>query len=790
MRIAGSRMNDKSSNDKSRAASFESYAADCLDREARLTPLFAKPSLARYARRMTGVLLSGIEKLLSSHIRVEAGNVPETGPVLFVANHFTRFETFILPWLIDRHLGRNVHSLAHYKLFSGLFGDYLRSIGALSTRHPEIKHRIVEDLLTGRHDWLIYPEGSMIKNKKLWEKGKFRIEAPDRTGSPHTGSAVLALQVLMYGELYRHARQTGDQAGVELLERKFRFGEHASSRAARGGLPATLSIVPINITYYPMRPGMNLLYRLARTLIKKMPAVLAEELTIEGNFLLKETDINVYFGKPLDLSRYLELVRPALRRMEVGDQTTLNALLEALKHRVTSRLMSEIYSRLTINFDHLFCAGLRALKRDRVPEDDFHAALYLAARTLQARGSRRIHHTLGPKLLDLVSDRPCQQLDSMRGLAISAGVLSRRDGYYQVDQVALNRRHGFHDVRLKNPVQVLANELEPLRDGVHAVRASVNQPHAHVRERVAAELVAEDLAEYQADRVACATSALLKDDQVGRPFFLHTPGSQVGIVLSHGYLASPGEVRELANHLHRVGFSVYGVRLKGHGTAPEQLATVTVADWERSFARAYAVVKHSCRHVILGGFSAGGLLALLEAARGAGPVGGVFAINPSYQLADRASCVVPVVERWNRALRAVHLRVGRLDSVANAPAFADTNYTRNWLNGILELERLIERTGEAAPRVTVPTLVIQADKDPVVKPDGARRLYELIPAENKQLVQMAFNRHVIIRGEGAQVVHERVEEFVRVLAADLTHRYPMRMHVVEKDTSAAGGGAA
>ncbi len=787
-----------SDNDKSRAASFESYAADCLDREARLTPLFAKPSLARYARRLTGVVLAVIEKLLRSHIRVEAGNVPKDGPVLFVANHFTRFETFILPWLIDRHLDRNAHSLAHYKLFSGLFGDYLRSIGALSTRHPEIKHRIVEDLLTGRHDWLIYPEGSMIKNKKLWEKGKFRIEAPDRTGSPHTGSAVLALQVLMYGELYRHARAAGDRAAVEVLQRKFRFGPHAprsgsaaEARAARGDLPAKLSIVPINITYYPMRPGLNLLYRLARTLIKKMPTMLAEELTIEGNFLLKETDINVYFGKPLDLRRYLDLVRPALRRMEADDQTTMNALLEGLKHRVTSRLMSEIYSRLTINFDHLFCAGLRALKHDRVGEDDFHAAIYLAARTLQARGSRRIHHTLGPKLLDLVTDRPCPQLESMRSLAISAGVLSRRDGTYHVDQVALNRRHDFHDVRLKNPVHVLANELEPLRDGVHAVRASVNQPHAHLRERVAAELAAEDLAEYEADRAAVAGSPLAKDADVGRPFFLHTPGTQVGIVLSHGYLASPGEVRELANHLHRVGFSVYGVRLKGHGTAPEQLATVTNADWERSYARAYAVVKHACRHVILGGFSAGGLLALLEAARGAPPVAGVFAINPSIRLVDRASLAVPLIEGWNRLLRRLRVPFLRMDSVANSPAHRDTNYERNWLNGLLELERLIARCLQAAPRVTVPTLLVQADHDPVVRPQGARELHDLIRAENKQLAMMAFKRHIIVRGEGSEVVHQRVEEFVRVLAADLTHRFPMRMHVAEHDTPpVAGGGAA
>jgi hypothetical protein len=191
------------------------YRAEAIEREKRLAPLFGKPSIARYARRMTGGTLAFIEAVMKSKITVQGANSIPEGPVLFVANHFTRFETFILPYIIDRYARRNALSLAHWSLFVGIFGDYLRAIGALSTRHPGIKGRMVSDLLTGRDDWLIYPEGAMIKNKKVWRDGRFHLETPDRTGSPHTGSAVIALQVLIHRELYRRARADHDQDALD-----------------------------------------------------------------------------------------------------------------------------------------------------------------------------------------------------------------------------------------------------------------------------------------------------------------------------------------------------------------------------------------------------------------------------------------------------------------------------------------------------------------------------------------------------------------------------------------------
>jgi len=739
----------------------DTFSTESQERERRLGPQFKKPGLVRYARQATGVMLSWVEALMASRISVQGThNIPD-GPVLFVANHFTRSETFILPYLIDRYARRSALSLAHWRLFKGLLGDYLRAIGALPTRHPEIKQRIVTDLLTGRSDWLIYPEGAMIKNKKVWQNGRFLLETPERSGSPHTGSAVLALQVLINRELYARAVREGDRAAQALYHQRFQF---------TGALPTAFNIVPINISYYPIRPGPNIAYRLARMLIPQLPRTLEEELSIEGNLLFKNTDITVYFGKPVDLERYRILLRPGLQTIDHGDSAAIREMIEGLKHRLTNRLMGEVYRRLTINIDHLVCSAIRHRRRPEMTVADLRAVVYLAAREIQASGDRRIHRTIDGTLLDLLTGAQVPALASIRRLAVRTNAVIDRGNSFLIDQQALQRRHTFHDIRIKNPIGVIANELEPLREAVQAVRTVVNLPSSHLRGRIADLLLAEDLVEFENDHQAglkahaAGEQPAIKPRDICSPFFLRPPNATVGIVLSHGYLAAPREIRDLAEYLAEEGFAVYGVRLKGHGGCPSQLATVDWKEWQASFDRAFAVVRHSCRRVILAGFSAGALLALRASARPVHDVIGAIAINPAIRLQDPNSRLVSPVLAWNRALRALAIPKGGFEWVENHPEFSDVNYTRNYLNGILQLRRLIAATWRDLDRVRIPTLVVQGDKDPVVDPRGSRRLFAKLGCEGKELAMIATRRHGILRGDGAAVVHARIAEWARRIA--------------------------
>lgn len=721
-----------------------------------------KPPTTRYARmarKATGATLRLIEALMHSTIRVEGVQNVQPGPVLFVANHFTRFETFVLPYIIDGHLGRHVHSLAYHKLFRGRFGDFLMSVGARPTGDPVVKHTIIEDLMTGRHDWLIYPEGSMVKNKKIWSKGQYALDAPDRVGMPHSGAAIMALKTMIYKQLYRQALAKGD---VDLVNR-YQNRYHLSGPTDIA-VP-DLQIIPVNITYYPIRPARNIVYRLAQWMFRQMPSVLEEELLLEGSLLFSETDISVYFGKPLSMDHYLRLLMPTLQQeMPFVDQLRrANTIMGALKNRVTRRMMHEIYTRLTINFDHLFCAGLRNLPSDRVPVEDFHQALYLAARQIQGDGKRRSHPSISRDLIDLVCGLPYQPLTSVQGLAQVENIATVKNGEYTIDHAALGNDHSFHDIRLKNTVAVIANELEPMRKAMRILRNALTMPRTVRRRELAALLQREEIDEFHAERRAVAASPHLKDESIGRPFLLNRPDDRIGIVLCHGYLAAPFEVRGLAEHLHRQGHTVYVPRLTGHGTAPEQLINATAEDWLRCYLRAVTVLKATCQRVIVGGFSTGGLLAL-EAAAMHPDVLGCFSINTPLQIADPKAKLVPLVMGWNQVMDGLHLSAAKYEQMGNTPENADTNYPLNYLSGVYQLERLIHRCRGNLGKVTTPTLIVQGDHDPVVKPASGQETLDAIRSEEKELAMMAFNRHVIVRGEGSDLVSERIGEFVQKLA--------------------------
>jgi len=790
--------------------------------------LAAKPGAARYARRATGSVLRMLEAVLRSSIRVDGiANVPAHGPVLFVANHFTRFETFILPYLIDRYTSRNCASLAHHSLFRGRFGDYLRACGALSTHDPGIKHTIVEDLLTGRSDWLIYPEGSMVKDKKTWIAGHYALRTPDRQGPPHTGAAVLAMQAVIFRELWRHAVASGDHAAQAHWQRTFHLAGPQDVTAQ------DLRVVPINISYYPIRPGDNLVSRVARALFHKVPTVLAEELAVEGPLLLSETDISVYFGQPITLDHYLAVLRPRLTdicrlgglgpaappeegedaaarsanaswsaiqscpmgpggagrgglggvaprsnsesrvadgkcpegpdatRLVVDDPAFVEAL-GPLRARMTHRLVAEIYARLTINIDHLFCTALRQHPATAIDEDDFKRALYVAARTIQVSGNRRSHRTIAGDLVALIADKPDPHYHDVRSLAERAGILRAEHGHLHVDRAVIDAEHGFHDIRLRNTIAVIANELEPLRGAVHAVTSAVNLPAQALRRRLADVLTGEDLDEFILERESAAPATRV-DEAIGKPFHLPARGGAVGVVLCHGFLAAPAEVRPFAEYLHRAGFAVYCPRLPGHGTGPERLATVRWQDWVRAIDRAWALLRCTHRHVVIGGFSTGGLLALRAAGeRGDLPVG-AFAVNVPMRLAAGVSRLVPAVMAWNHLLDRVHITSGHLESVENPTEHPDTNYRRTYLAGVLELERLIDDSRAWLPRVRVPTLIVQGDHDPVVDPVSGQLAFDAVGSAEKELAPMRFSRHGILSGDGSEIVHQRVAEFVRGL---------------------------
>jgi len=132
---------------------------------------------------------------------------------------------------------------------------------------------------------------------------------------------------------------------------------------------------------------------------------------------------------------------------------------------------------------------------------------------------------------------------------------------------------------------------------------------------------------------------------------------------------------ELATHLHDKGYWVYCVRLRGHGTSPEDLATRVGNDWIESVDIGYAMMSAICTRVVMGGFSFGGGLVLECAARIPG-LAGVFAVSPPFQLQNIATRLAAAVTSWNKLMGAVQFSAAAKEYIESTPERPLVNYAR------------------------------------------------------------------------------------------------------------------
>ena len=204
--------------------------------------------------------------------------------------------------------------------------------------------------------------------------------------------------------------------------------------------------------------------------------------------------------------------------------------------------------------------------------------------------------------------------------------LLKAEGKLWIKSEKNNQAVDFHTVRSHQLAQVIANEAEPLRAFSEACRRFARMSAWRVNRRVRSEFLQRDQALFEEEYAPLLCAAKHERPDVGRPFLLRPWRPKAGVLLAHGYMAAPLEVRGLADFLYAQGYAVYGVRLRGHGTDSADLAGRTWQEWYTALDRGYAVLDTLTDDIYLGGFSTGGCLALLAATRKEAHIRGVFSI--------------------------------------------------------------------------------------------------------------------------------------------------------------------
>jgi esterase/lipase/1-acyl-sn-glycerol-3-phosphate acyltransferase len=708
----------------------------------------------RQAYLATGRMIALVESFSKLRVQLHGQeNIPK-GAVIFVVNHFTRIETLLLPFHIFRLTGVPVWSLADASFFDGPLSGVLDMMGAVSTANPDRDRAIVKTLLTGEANWIIFPEGRMVKDKGAFRR---RLLLPSRGERPHSGAATLALRT----EFYRQ-RLTGLALSapkeLERLQGLFKIG------ALGPVLAGACWIVPVNVTYYPLRARENVLTMLGDLFMKNIPLRLREEMLTEGSMLFSGVDIDIRFGEPLDPGGYLKA--PAIGadiastgRIDFDDPLPSLPDLRQAASKLMERYMSSIYSMTTVNHDHLFASLLRALPFKSIAEDDFRRRVFLLASGFLKRSRVTCHHSLETGQVALLTDDRYHKFRDFSLLAQEKGVLTRHRGMLVKDRAKFSAPFDMQRARIDNPVGVIANEVVPLTQLQREVHLTAWLPGWLVRSRVADILERQALDEFEADYQQFYRPSESKERRVGAPVLMRGRSRSLGVVLVHGFLSAPREVAELADYLNGKGFWVYLVRLKGHGTSPDDLVLRGAKDWMESVDLGYALMSALCHSVVLGGFSFGGGV-VLDCASRVKQLAGVFAVCPPQRLLDISSRFAPAVTVWNRVMDLISYHEAKKEFVVTVPERPLINYARLPIAGLREMGRFMRELEPKLAGISVPVQILQADADPVVDPQGSRRLFEMLGSAQKQYLKFPLQRHGILAGSGSELVHQAIGSFV------------------------------
>ena len=86
-------------------------------------------------------------------------------------------------------------------------------------------------------------------------------------------------------------------------------------------------------------------------------------------------------------------------------------------------------------------------------------------------------------------------------------------------------------------------------------------------------------------------------DPKKQPYFKDMK-SKIGVLLIHGYTATPENYISLIKAIEEKGYTVYASLVAGHGLDENYLNTASYLDWYNSIKYGYLAISKSCEKVI------------------------------------------------------------------------------------------------------------------------------------------------------------------------------------------------
>ena len=691
---------------------------------------------------------------------------------IFLFNHFARFETFIPQYLIHEATGAYCRSVASAEFFvdDERFSQFLLSIGVVPNDLPNLFSFLAREILHGRK-LVVFPEGGMVKDKRVVDhRGRFSIfsRTANEYRKHHRGAAVIALALDAFKTALLRDFSTGHYHRAERWAEQLEF-DSTEALMARASKPTV--IIPSHITFYPIRVSDNILHQAARLFNRGISKRFAEELIIEGNLIFKDTDMDIRFSRPVvagDYWRWWEkwMLPNVVHRFETLEELfelepreghlrgRIHAIgMKAKSNQVRDDYMRSMYQAVTINLSHiasllilkLFQQGLRQISCKR-----FHKMLYISIKRLQ-QSEHQLHRSLcNPEEYGAIISRGSSRLDQFLKTAINLKLLHVEAGQYWLDR-KLIEDFEIDEIRTENLISVYANEVSPL-DSVGQIVDTAILRSDSIDDRQLADFRFDDqILALDWDRRLFIRERYreINSQQTAQAdanwFFLKSKRKKASaVLLIHGFLASPAEMRSLGERLHGEGHHVLGVRLKGHGTSPWDLRSRNWQDWAASVERGYEIIKAFSQRVHIVGFSTGGLLALIQAANHPHKkIISVTSISAPITFKNKNLIFVPLLHHANKLVSWLSSE-GLVPFRPNISENPEVNYQHVPIRALYQLQQLIQDISEKKLTIDADVYLYQSDQDPVVEPSSVEKLNDLITAKNISVVNLSSEIHGVV----------------------------------------------
>ncbi|MFO1463061.1 MAG: alpha/beta fold hydrolase [bacterium] len=243
---------------------------------------------------------------------------------------------------------------------------------------------------------------------------------------------------------------------------------------------------------------------------------------------------------------------------------------------------------------------------------------------------------------------------------------------------------------------------------------------------------------------------------------IHLPGGEAGVLLLHGFTATPDSMRYLAQALNRGKFTVLAPVLAGHGTKVEHLEQTQWQDWYRSAEDALHALRAECRTVMVAGLSMGGLLAAHLAFHHRQTVRALALMaTPLFLDGFLIRSVFPAV--WKTPLKHFYKYQPKGIASINDPAARRRYQTYHKVPvvsvaSMLELQQTVR---QELKHLRQPAIILHSLHDETVPYGNLDYIQAILPSDEVETVTLKKSNHIITLDYEKDLVAKRVLRFFK-----------------------------